>query len=225
MLCRQADKNSGERKIKQICVCRLGGFAVVFAQYKKIQIVYYAVFVQVGVWVPDGGLMFWGSNAGEQCNPFETLFNLRVDLGLVVTMKFNDVGEFLESQRYVRLAYLFGSYAQGKEGPLSDVDVAVLVDQRLSESSRFDLRLKLIKRISEILRVKESGRLDVVVMNDAPLSLNYEIIKEGRVLFAKDVEERVEMESKILSKYLDRRYYERRGLAEFLNKIERKGRL
>lgn len=41
-------------------------------------------------------------------------------------------------------------------------------------------------------------------MNDAPINLNYEIIKHGKILFAEDVGERIEMESKILSKYLDR---------------------
>jgi len=140
-------------------------------------------------------------------------------------MRFNEVEKFLESQKYVKVAYLFGSYAEGKEGPLSDVDIAVLVDERLSESKRFDLRLKLIKKISAVLRVGEAGRLDVIIMNDALINLNYEIIKNGKILFAKDLGERVEMESKILSKYLDRRYYERRSLNEFLDKIVEKRRL
>jgi predicted nucleotidyltransferase len=34
-------------------------------------------------------------------------------------------------QRGVVLAYLFGSQATGRAGPLSDVDFAVLLDQRL----------------------------------------------------------------------------------------------
>lgn len=140
-------------------------------------------------------------------------------------MKFSDVEKFLENQRDVRLAYLFGSYAEGREGPLSDVDIAVLLDDRLSYSKRSDLRLNLITKISAMLRVREAERLDVVIMNDAPINLNYEIIKNGKILFAKDVGEKVKMESKILSKYLDRRYYERRGLDEFLEKILKRRRL
>lgn len=134
-------------------------------------------------------------------------------------MRINEVKRFLENQGDVKLAYLFGSYAKGKEGPLSDVDIAVLLDERLSESKRFKLRLKLITKISAILGLREAEKLDVVIMNDAPVNLNYEIIKHGKILFADDVGERIEMESKILSKYLDRRYYERRGLNILLEKM------
>jgi len=39
--------------------------------------------------------------------------------------------------------------------------------------------LRLINSISSILK---TDKLDVVVMNKAPLLLNYNIIKEGRIL-------------------------------------------
>lgn len=61
-----------------------------------------------------------------------------------MAMRINEVKKFLENHGDVKLAYLFGSYAKGKEGPLSDVDIAVLLDERLTESKRFKLRLKLI---------------------------------------------------------------------------------
>lgn len=140
-------------------------------------------------------------------------------------MRIEQMKAFLENQRDVIAAYLFGSYAKNKEGVLSDVDVAVLLDNRLSEPKRFNLRLELITKISAILGIKEAEKLDVIIMNDAPINLNYEIIKHGKILFAKDAGERIRMESKILSKYLDRRYYERRGLNQFLEKILERGEL
>ncbi|KPV62648.1 MAG: Nucleotidyltransferase domain protein [Candidatus Bathyarchaeota archaeon BA1] len=146
-------------------------------------------------------------------------FYLQVNLHLVTDMRINEVEEFLGKREHVKVAYLFGSYAQGREGPLSDVDIAVLLDESLSESERIDLRLRLIAEISAILGIMEADKLDVIVMNDAPINLNYEIIKNGRTLLVKDLEHKIKTESKILSKYLDRRYYERRGLNEFLEKI------
>ena len=56
-------------------------------------------------------------------------------------------------------------------------------------------------------------------MNDAPVELNYEVIKHGKVLHIKDQGEKVDVESTILSRCLDRRYYEQRSLKEFLEKI------
>jgi len=38
------------------------------------------------------------------------------------------VVEFLSTQKRVKLAYLFGSVAEGKEGKLSDVDLAVFIE-------------------------------------------------------------------------------------------------
>lgn len=140
-------------------------------------------------------------------------------------MKIDEVKKFIEKQDQIRFAYLFGSHARGGEGPLSDVDIAVYLDEKLNESERFDLRLRLIGDISAILGIREPDKLDVIVINDAPLNLNQEIIKNGKILVIKDFEKMVEVESRILSKYLDRIYYERRGLNEFLDRVLKRGRL
>ncbi|MGC9336909.1 MAG: hypothetical protein ACP5EQ_02285 [Candidatus Cloacimonadia bacterium] len=52
--------------------------------------------------------------------------------------------------------------------------------------------------------------MDLVIMNDAPLSLNYEIIKANHSLFVRDRGEKIDFEHGILSRYLDRKYYEKR---------------
>ena len=48
--------------------------------------------------------------------------------------------DFLNKQMHVKLAYLFGSVAEGKEGKLSDVDIAVFLDESLSKPERFNLQ-------------------------------------------------------------------------------------
>ena len=135
-------------------------------------------------------------------------------------VEIDEVKEFLKGHERVRVAYLFGSYAKGKAGPLSDLDIAVLLDGRLDKQESSDLRLRLINGISSILK---TDKLDVVVMNDAPLLLNYNIISEGRVLDSKDEHERVMFETRILSRYLDRRYYDERHVKMGIQRIAEKG--
>ena len=136
-------------------------------------------------------------------------------------MDLNKLREFFVKQKNVRLAYLFGSHGKGNAGSLSDIDIAVLLDKKLTKEDRQKLQLELIGEISSILR---TDRIDLVVMNDSPIDLNYEIIKHGKILHMKDSGEKVDMESMILSRYLDRRYYERRSLNTFLERIiERRG--
>ncbi len=128
--------------------------------------------------------------------------------------------ECLNEQTHVKLAYLFGSRAEGKEGKLSDIDIAVLLDESLSKKERVDLQLKLISTLTRTLKMEW---VDLIVMNDAPLSLNYEIIKANHPLLVRDKEEKIDFEHKILSRYLDRRYYEKKWTSEFLKKVAERG--
>lgn len=130
------------------------------------------------------------------------------------------VVEILSKQERVKLAYLFGSVARGKEGKLSDLDLAVFLDKSLSKKERFNLQIALISEISSILK---TDNVDLVVMNDASLSLNYEIIKSNHPLFVRDKIQKIDLEHKILSRYLDRRYYEKRSADIFLRKVAKGG--
>jgi predicted nucleotidyltransferase len=130
------------------------------------------------------------------------------------------VVDFLSKQEHVKLAYLFGSVAEGKKGKLSDVDLAVFLDESLSKPDRFNLQLKLIYELTGIMK---TDKVDLVIMNDAPLSLNYEIIKANHPLLVEDEGKKIDFEHRILSRYLDRRYYEKRWAAEFLKKVAKRG--
>jgi predicted nucleotidyltransferase len=128
--------------------------------------------------------------------------------------------KFLSKQEHVKLAYLFGSVAEGNAGKLSDIDLAVSLDESLSKKERFNLQLKLISELTGILR---TDRIDLVIMNNAPLTLNYEIIKANYPLVVRDEEQRIDFEHRILSRYLDRRYYDKRWSVEFLKRVAERG--
>jgi len=116
-------------------------------------------------------------------------------------------------------AYLFGSRAKGKSTRLSDIDLAVLLDRKISRSERFDIRLRLTSDLSAITGTK----VDLIVMNDIPVQLAYEVIKHGKVILCKDRNAMIDAEIEILSKYLDRRYYDKRRAELSLRKIETEG--
>ncbi len=131
------------------------------------------------------------------------------------------VVEFLSKQKHVKLAYLFGSVAEGREGKLSDVDLAVFLDESLSKKEIFNLQLKLISELTSILK---TDRIDLVIMNDAPLLLKYNIIKHGKIL-KDDIETKIRVESGILSNYLDMKYYMDRHTNLAIKRIATRGLL
>lgn len=131
-----------------------------------------------------------------------------------------ELNEFFKKQSGVKLAYLFGSSAKGEKGKLGDIDIAVLLDESLSRKERFKLELELISELTSLLK---TNSVDLAVMNDAPLSLNYEIIKANYPILVRDRAEKIDFEHGVLSNYLDRRYYETRAATEFLKKVAENG--
>jgi predicted nucleotidyltransferase len=100
----------------------------------------------------------------------------------------------------VVLAYLFGSHARGTAGPLSDVDIAVLARPGMNSHQLFDLRLELIGDLMARLACND---VDVVLLNQASLALSYRVLRDGRLLYCRDEQVRIEYQAGIVSRYLD----------------------
>jgi predicted nucleotidyltransferase len=96
----------------------------------------------------------------------------------------------------VMAAYVFGSVAQGTATKASDIDVAVLLDQK--ESSAFSL-LSFITRLEESL----GCNVDVVVLNNASELLKYEVRRSGKVVFDRSPKFRKRFEIRSRKAYED----------------------
>jgi len=107
-------------------------------------------------------------------------------------------------EKGVILAYLFGSVAKNKTGPLSDIDIAVLFNEKVPTAQYFDQKLEVMGKISDLFK---TDNIDVVVLNEAPPLLAHRILKEGRVLFSKSEKKRLEFELRAIMKYLDWKPY------------------
>lgn len=96
----------------------------------------------------------------------------------------------------ITLVYLFGSRAQGAAGPQSDCDVAILFLKEPPASGRYALE----HRLGGLLG---AGRVDLVVLNRAPVELQYNVIATGRLVYETDRASRVEFEARTLGLYGD----------------------
>ena len=76
--------------------------------------------------------------------------------------------------------YLFGSYAADRATPLSDVDLAILLEQAVPREDYFKYRLNYMAEFSSLLGAE---KVDVIVLNDATPDLAYNIVKDGQLLF------------------------------------------
>jgi predicted nucleotidyltransferase len=113
----------------------------------------------------------------------------------------------LERHPDVLVAYLFGSSARGTAGPLSDVDVAVLL-RGDGDPSRRHLEL-----IGEAAAAAGSDKVDVVLLNEAPVALAYRVLRDGRLILCRDERARARFFVDIVDRYLDMEPF-RRALAD-----------
>jgi predicted nucleotidyltransferase len=116
---------------------------------------------------------------------------------MALTDQFINLPDILADFPEISLVYLFGSRVAGQVGPMSDYDVAILVDspdENLTIQARFQHAL---------VKLLNTERVDVVLLNRAPIELAYHIIASGEPLYQKDVYTRVEYEAHVLSLYGD----------------------
>ena len=121
----------------------------------------------------------------------------------------------------VIIAYLFGSGShKGKEtGPLSDLDFAIKLKNYTSKTKRQELYLSILSDLISFL----GDNIDLVLINDARILLQFNIIKTGEILFKRSEKEKVKLESRIIQKYLDTKYYLQRHVDQKISKFAKKG--
>jgi uncharacterized protein len=127
--------------------------------------------------------------------------------------------EFFNKKKYVELAYLFGSTAEGTEGPLSDIDIGVYLSSKLTKGERIEKRLELIGELSTLLK---NDHVDLLVMNDAAPVINFEVIRPNVPLFVRNEDLKLDVEQYVMSRYLDRQYHEDFLNRELLKRIREK---
>jgi len=133
-----------------------------------------------------------------------------------------DVAEFgrIFAEKPVAVVYLFGSQARGDSGPLSDVDIAVLLTGQPTAEECAQQQLALLDKVTAYLRRDD---VDVVILNRAPLLLQHRVIRDGTVLFCRDDLYRVRYEAQTIMAYLDFRYYQERYFDALKDRILREG--
>jgi predicted nucleotidyltransferase len=104
--------------------------------------------------------------------------------------------EKLAEKFKLKLIYIYGSYAFNNAGKLSDVDIAILGENKLN----LDKKLKLLEALQEIF---EEEAVDLVELSKVPLTLIHRILKEGKCIFTSDLATKIDFEVRNEHLYYD----------------------
>lgn len=124
----------------------------------------------------------------------------------------------LEAEPDVAYALLFGSGARGTARADSDADVAI----ELRPGAARDVRA--LGGLAARLESASGRPIDLVLLDEAPVSLAYRIFRDGRSLVERDRGALVARKARVLLEYLDWKPVEEQCAAGVLRAAARHGR-
>ena len=123
-----------------------------------------------------------------------------------INFKIGELSRLFE-EKGVLLAYLFGSFARGKDG--EDLDLAVLPG-----------RDNFPEIWEVVLDHLGSERFDLVNLENAPLGLQFEIIRTGKLLYRRSIEIENDYELRVMKMYQDSEPIRRRQHETFKKRLK-----
>ena len=100
----------------------------------------------------------------------------------------------------IQAAYIFGSVAQGRARPDSDLDIAVLLDRPIPDARALRYRLKLAGDLGAALHRND---VQLVILNDAPPLLAHRVLSRGVLVFERARVARVRFHVETARRYED----------------------
>lgn len=100
----------------------------------------------------------------------------------------------------IGIVYLFGSLILGIEREDSDIDIGIVfLDNRMLEKS-LEVYNTLYEIFSQVFPKKE---LDIVFLDKAPLTLRFEVVNSGKILYTISEEFCLNYKERVVKEYID----------------------
>ena len=106
-----------------------------------------------------------------------------------------ELKDFFSHEKDVKVVYLFGSTARDEHDRMSDVDVAVLGEDKIP--------LMELAGFSEHLKENIGRDVDVVDLRDKGYRFIQNVLKDSEVVLNRDEDLRIDFEAYTLQRYLD----------------------
>ncbi|MBI5740626.1 MAG: nucleotidyltransferase domain-containing protein [Nitrospirae bacterium] len=107
---------------------------------------------------------------------------------------------YFKGRKEVSALYLFGSIVEGRALPESDIDIAVLIDEKKLQRKNFERLKSIYYKASPAFSLRP---VDIAVLNAASPYLKHRVIKTGKILFDRNRRLRVRFTTQAIIEYLD----------------------
>lgn len=111
------------------------------------------------------------------------------------------LADIFKDYSYLAAAYLFGSCAAEKAGPMSDVDIALLLKEPYPKGRELIHEEDYLSyRISKVFSIKD---IDLIDINNQGLVFQHTILRTGKLIYDADRDFRIKFEAGVISKFCD----------------------
>ena len=100
----------------------------------------------------------------------------------------------------ISLIYVFGSYAKGTNTENSDLDIGILINGDTSPMTRLSV-------LNEMVGILDREDIDLIILNEADEVLKFQVIKYGKLIYVRDLTEKVLFEARAMSEYMDMEHF------------------
>lgn len=97
----------------------------------------------------------------------------------------------------VKLVYLFGSHAKGQASPKSDIDIAILLKEPISNP--LQTKLDLLDLFQNLV----GEEVDITILNTVGSVLKYQVVKNGQLLFERSPGDHKKFQISAWKEYFD----------------------
>jgi len=124
----------------------------------------------------------------------------------IIIQKLSNV---LRDKHNIIFAYIFGSFSSEKS--FKDIDIGIFISDNESDALKIELNME--REMEDLIRMP----VDVRILNRAPISFVYQVIKGGITIADKNKDLRADFEGLTLKKYFDFQHLRNEYLKEVAN--------
>jgi predicted nucleotidyltransferase len=99
--------------------------------------------------------------------------------------------------------YLFGSEAERTTTTRSDIDIGIVLKKPKNLEDTRPLYHTIYSEFSKIFKPTFLRDLDIIFLQNAPITLQYNAIAYGRVVYEEDPVQRADYEERVVNQYID----------------------
>ena len=118
----------------------------------------------------------------------------------MITEIIEKLKNFFERREEVQFAVIFGSLAKGTANKLSDVDIAVMIVPHFKDTFPYGYQATLT---ADLMQELKRNDVDVVILNQVPIALRYEVLRYGKFIHVRDKQARIQFQIDTINRYED----------------------